>query len=80
MIIQDELNILLIMRLSVVNADNISYDKGNGDDNYDNYVDNRNDNVDKRKVAIMIMTPIVIVKLMIMITMTIITDNNSIQK
>lgn len=80
MIIQDELNISLIMRLSVVNADNISNDKGNGDDNYDNYVDNRNDNVDKRKVAIMIMTPIVIIKLMIMITMTIITDNNSIQK
>lgn len=80
MIIQDELNILLIMRLSVVNADNISNDKGNGDDNYDNYVDNRNDNVDKRKVAIMIMTPIVIIKLMIMITMTIITGNNSIQK
>lgn len=80
MIIQDELNILLIMRLSAVNADNISNDKGNGDDNYDNYVDNRNDNVDKRKVAIMIMTPIVIIKLMIMITMTIITGNNSIQK
>lgn len=80
MIIQDELNILLIMRLSAVNADNISNDKGNGDDNYDNYVDNRNDNVDKRKVAKMIMTPIVIIKLMIMITMTIITGNNSIQK